>query len=69
MVEEARIVELELKLAYLERANQELSDVLYLQQQALDGLAGRLERLADRLEALEAGPREYTSAEESPPHY
>lgn len=69
MTDDARIVELELKLAYLERANQELSDVLYRQQQALDGLAGRLARLADRLESLETRPRELTNPDEPPPHY
>lgn len=69
MPDSTRFEELELKLAYLERANQELSDVLYRQQQALDGLAGRLERLADRMESLETRPREYSLTEEAPPHY
>lgn len=64
-----RIEELELKLAYLERGNQELSDVLYHQQQALDALAARLERLTDRLKAIEEQPRDYTAEEETPPHY
>jgi len=65
----ARLEDIELKLAFLERSNQELSDVVYAQQQALDMLQGRLARLADRLEALEQRPREYASAEEAPPHY
>lgn len=69
MADESRFEDLELKLAYLEKANQELSDVLYQQQQAVDALAGRLERLADRLESLEARPRDYTLEEEAPPHY
>lgn len=64
-----RLEDLELKLAYLERSNQELSDVVYAQQQAIDRLEARLERLVDRLQALEARPRDYTSDEEAPPHY
>lgn len=64
-----RLEDLELKLAYLERSNQELSDVVYAQQQALDRLEARLELLVDRLQALEQRPRDYTSDEEAPPHY
>jgi SlyX protein len=69
MTEDSRCEELELKLAYLERANQELSDVVYRQQQAIDQLEARLGRLSDRLEAIEARPRDYTGPEEAPPHY
>lgn len=64
-----RLEELELKLAYLERANQELGDVVYRQQQALDGLRERLERLADQLQAQAEHGSEYTAADEKPPHY
>lgn len=67
--DQARLEEIELKLAYLERSNQELSDVVYAQQQALDVLRARLERAVDRLQSLEDRPRDYTSAEEAPPHY
>ena len=67
--EDERIEQLELKLAYLERSNQELGDVVYRQQQALDALRARLERLADQLKEIEEGPRGYTAEEEQPPHY
>lgn len=69
MTENSRFEDLELKLAYLERANQELSDVLYRQQQSIDQLEARLARLADRLQALEQRPRDYSAQEEAPPHY
>lgn len=60
---------LETKLAYLERANQELSDVVFDQQKALDELARRVARLVDRVQALEAaGPGEPVG-DERPPHY
>jgi uncharacterized coiled-coil protein SlyX len=69
MPDPSRLDDLELKLAYVERSNQELSDVIYRQQQALDRLAARLEQLIDRLQSLEQRPRDYTTEEESPPHY
>ncbi len=69
MTEDTRFDDLELKLAYLERANQELSDVVYRQQQSIDQLEARLGRLADRMQSIEERPRDYSTAEEAPPHY
>lgn len=63
------IERIELKIAYLERANTELSDVLYRQQQELDVLRGQLATLILRLEALQAQPPPYTAEQEKPPHY
>lgn len=59
----------ELKLAFLERANQELSDVVYRQQQELDQLRARLLGLTSRVEALRDTPTQYTAEDERPPHY
>lgn len=60
----------ELKIAYLERANNELSDVVYRQQQELLALTQRVARLASRLDAIktEEGTA-YSLEEERPPHY
>jgi len=69
LLNEDRIEALESKVAYLELGNQELSDVLYRQQQLVDALAARLERLGERLKSLEEQPRGYTEQEEAPPHY
>ena len=63
------IEQLESKLAYLERGTQELGDVVYRQQQELDALKARLERLVERLEAAEERSRDYVPQEERPPHY
>lgn len=60
---------LELKLAYLERANTELSDVVYEQQRELERLRAQLQRLVERLEDLTSSGMPYTSEEERPPHY
>lgn len=60
---------LELKVAFLERANQELSDVVYRQQQELEELRARLAVLATRIDAAKAGETPYTPEQERPPHY
>jgi SlyX protein len=59
---------LELKIAYLERANHDLSDVVYRQQRELDELRMKLVIFAGRFEEL-THQRAYTDAEERPPHY
>ena len=52
------VQELEIKVAFLERANAELSDVVYGQARALDALRQRLELLEAQVEVLrEALPR------------
>lgn len=61
---------LETKIAFLERANTELSDVVYRQQQEIDELRSRIAGLAARLDAAQAETgRPYTLEEEKPPHY
>ena len=65
-----RLEALEVKCAHLERAIQELSDVVYRQQLQLDRVLVTNQDLARQVEALEAaadmsaGPRS-----EIPPHY
>lgn len=70
MIDNPRLDGLEIKCAHLERALQELSDVVYRQQQQLDRVLLRNQDLAGQIEALETaaeaagGPRT-----EIPPHY
>ena len=66
---EERIERLELKLAFLERANTELSDVVYRQQRDFDDLQQRFAALKDRLEILANQPATYSVVDEKPPHY
>jgi SlyX protein len=68
MNEEA-LERLELKIAYLERANTELSDVVYRQQREIADLQERISVLKDRFEALKTAPTPYTAEDEKPPHY
>lgn len=66
---DADLEKLELKIAYLERANQDLSDVLYRQQREIALLQERMTVLASRVDAMKTAETPYTLEEERPPHY
>jgi len=63
------IERIETKIAFLESANVELSDVVYRQQQEIAALRARLDALAQRLEVAQAPYTPRTTEEERPPHY
>ena len=63
-----RIDTLEFKVAHLERALQELSDVVYRQQRELDALRNRNQQLHEQLQQLEERGGD-PSRVEIPPHY
>lgn len=63
------IERLELKLAFLERANQELSDVVYRQQQEIETLRTQIAGLNSRIDSLRTEPTQCSAEEERPPHY
>jgi SlyX protein len=63
------IERIETKIAFLESANVELSDVVYRQQQEIAALRARLDALAQRIEAAQAPYAPGTLEEERPPHY
>jgi uncharacterized coiled-coil protein SlyX len=63
------IERIELKIAYLERANNDLSEVVYRQQQQIDALRAELAVLNGKMEAAMTEPTAYTAEQERPPHY
>jgi uncharacterized coiled-coil protein SlyX len=68
MFEANRIEALEFKVAHLERALQELSDVMYRQQREIDGMLELNRQLRSQVEQLETRGADASSVE-IPPHY
>ena len=64
-----RIDAIEEKLAHLERAVNELSDVVARQQREIDSARDRNQRLLDKLASLESESGASATAYEKPPHY
>jgi len=62
---DAILERIETKIAYLERANAELSEVVFRQQREIQALA---QALAAQAKMLAVRPQE-APAEERPPHY
>ena len=63
------IERIETKIAFLESANVELSDVVYRQQQEIAALRARLDALAQRIVSAQTPYTPRTPEEERPPHY
>jgi uncharacterized coiled-coil protein SlyX len=61
--------QIHLKLAFLERANTELSDVVFRQQQEIQALTVRIKEVAERASAGPGGGEERGVEDERPPHY
>ena len=68
MNDTARVEAIEFQVAHLERALQELSDVVYRQQREIEALLDLQRRLREQIEDLE-GRRADPDAVEIPPHY
>ena len=60
---------IELRIAYLERANNDLSEVVYRQQQQIDALRAELAVVGGKLEGALTEQTVYTAEQERPPHY
>jgi SlyX protein len=66
---EDTIERIELKIAYLERANHDLSEVVYRQQQEIDALRAQLSVLSGKIAAASSEQTVYSAEQERPPHY
>ena len=60
---------IETKIAFLERANAELSDVVFRQHREIEALRAQLAALSARIEAVQSEGGERPAEEERPPHY
>ena len=61
--------QVETKIAFLEHAVGELSDVVFRQQREMQALKAQIDQLKDRLEAAQAQQAPGDLALERPPHY
>ena len=64
-----RIEAIEVRIAFLEQANAQLSDTIIAQQHEIAALRQQLSSLLQRLEAEQSAPTAYTAEDEKPPHY
>ena len=64
-----RLEIIEEKLAHLERAVAEISDVVARQQKELERALDRNQRLMEKISALESESGPSATAHEKPPHY
>lgn len=60
---------IEIKIAFLERANAELSDVVFRQHREIETLRTQIATLAARIEAAQSNTDVRSPEEERPPHY
>jgi uncharacterized coiled-coil protein SlyX len=61
--------QIQTKIAFLERASAELSDVVFRQHQEIQALEAKLKAVADRLSGAQSGETARTPEQERPPHY
>jgi uncharacterized coiled-coil protein SlyX len=61
--------EIQSKIAYLERAATELSDVVFRQQQEIQSLGAQLRAVKDRIAGTQAEEIPLSPDQEKPPHY
>ncbi len=65
---EQRLIELETKIAYQDKIIEDLSEVIYKQQQQVSALEKSIVHLKNQLDSLQTGDNEIRG-HEKPPHY
>jgi SlyX protein len=66
---ETALEQIELKIAYLEQANQELSDVVYRQQRELENLRAQMTAYQRQIDSWKSEQSSFAAVDERPPHY
>jgi SlyX protein len=61
--------QIQTKIAFLEKANADLSDVVFRQQLEIRALVARIEEVSERLAAAQSEERPRSADDERPPHY
>ena len=68
-MQDSPLEQIETKIAFLERANAELSDVVFRQHREIEALRARINSLVERFEAAQSAEPVRGPEEERPPHY
>jgi uncharacterized coiled-coil protein SlyX len=68
-MDQETLEQVQTKIAYLERANSDLSDVVFRQQLEIKALAARIQQVADSVESARSEQRHRPAEDERPPHY
>ena len=68
-MDQETVERLEIKLAFLERANAELSDVVYRQHKELEALRESVRALGEKLDSRPSSEPVRRPEDERPPHY
>ncbi len=66
---DARLIELETRLAYQEQSIESLSDTVARQQRQLEALEALCRQLIERVQATGDGTQRASAVEEVPPHW
>jgi uncharacterized coiled-coil protein SlyX len=61
--------QIQTKIAFLEKANADLSDVVFRQQLEIRELGARIKDVSERLAAAQSEERQRFADDERPPHY
>jgi SlyX protein len=61
--------QIQTKIAFLERASAELSDVVFRQHREIQALEAKLKAVAERLSSAQSSEALHTPEQERPPHY
>jgi uncharacterized coiled-coil protein SlyX len=61
--------QIQTKIAFLERASAELSDVVFRQHKEIQALEAKLKAVSDRLSSAQSGESPRPPEQERPPHY
>jgi SlyX protein len=64
-----RLDQIEVRIAFLEQANTQLSDTVYRQEQELNTLRAQIGALLQKLETAQSQLTAWTAEDEKPPHY
>lgn len=68
-MDDTALERIELRIAFLESANQELSDAVYRQQREIEALRAQMAAYQQRSDSWNAERSTVAPADERPPHY